>query len=161
VFTGDPLTVRVERGFVDEAGVVLPDQHLPFCLRQATHPLARLAVLVDVALTAGLPERVRARIDGVLEHAVDLVVGRDDPLNLAVREALHRELHPLATHPRVSARRGKPIAIIAVARKLVVLFWHLLTREEDYAFARPSLTRHKRRAHQHPNAHQQRRSARR
>jgi transposase len=26
-----------------------------------------------------------------------------------------------------------------------VLFWHLLTREQDYAFGRPSLTRHKRR----------------
>lgn len=48
-----------------------------------------------------------------------------------------------AFYQGVSARRGKPIAIIAVARKLVVLFWHLLTREEDYAFARPSLPRHK------------------
>ena len=29
---------------------------------------------------------------------------------------------------------------MAVARKLAVLFWHLLTREQDYAFQRPSLT---------------------
>lgn len=47
-----------------------------------------------------------------------------------------------AFYQRVSARRGRQIAIIAVARKLVVLFQHLLIREEDYAFARPSLTRH-------------------
>jgi len=31
--------------------------------------------------------------------------------------------------------------MVAVARKLAVLIWHLLTREEDYAFARPSLVR--------------------
>jgi len=48
-----------------------------------------------------------------------------------------------AFYQRVSARRGKQIAIVAVARKLTVLFWHMLTRAEDYAFARPSLTAHK------------------
>jgi transposase len=44
---------------------------------------------------------------------------------------------------RVRARRGAQIAATATARKLVVLFWHLLTREEDYAFARPAMTRSK------------------
>jgi transposase len=44
---------------------------------------------------------------------------------------------------RVRARRGPQIAATATARKLVVLFWHLLTREEDYAFQRPSMTRNK------------------
>jgi transposase len=39
---------------------------------------------------------------------------------------------------RVAARRGKEIAAVAVARKLAVLAWHLLTREEDYAFQRPA-----------------------
>jgi len=48
-----------------------------------------------------------------------------------------------AFHHRVRARRGAQIATIAVARKLCVLFWHLLRRGEDYAFQRPSLTRHK------------------
>ncbi len=44
---------------------------------------------------------------------------------------------------RVRARRGAQVAAVAVARKLVVLCWHLLTKDEDYAFARPSLTRQK------------------
>lgn len=44
---------------------------------------------------------------------------------------------------RVRARRGAQIAAVAVARKLVVLCWHLLTKEQDYAFQRPSLTRQK------------------
>jgi transposase len=51
-----------------------------------------------------------------------------------------------AFYERVRARRGSQIAIVAVARKLAVLFWHLLTREQDYAFGRPSLTRKKLRA---------------
>jgi transposase len=48
-----------------------------------------------------------------------------------------------AFYHRVRSRRGPQVAIVAVARKLSVLFWHLLTREEDYAFQRPSLTRRK------------------
>jgi transposase len=51
-----------------------------------------------------------------------------------------------AFYQRVRVRRGNQIAIVAVARKLAVLFWHLLTRGEDYAFGRPSLTRKKLRA---------------
>jgi hypothetical protein len=44
---------------------------------------------------------------------------------------------------RVRARRGPQLAATATARKLTVLFWHLLTRGEDYIFARPAMTRHK------------------
>jgi transposase len=51
-----------------------------------------------------------------------------------------------AFYERVRARRGSQIAIVALARKLAVLFWHLLTNEQDYAFQRPSLTRKKLRA---------------
>ena len=51
-----------------------------------------------------------------------------------------------AFYERVRVRRGSQIAIVAVARKLAVLFWHLLTREQDHAFQRPSLTRKKLRA---------------
>jgi transposase len=48
-----------------------------------------------------------------------------------------------AFYQRLAARRGPHIALVATARKLCMLFWHLLTREQDYAFGRPSLTRHK------------------
>ena len=44
---------------------------------------------------------------------------------------------------RVEARSGGQVAAVAVARKITVLAWHLLTRGEDYAFARPSLVRKK------------------
>jgi transposase len=43
----------------------------------------------------------------------------------------------------VRARRGANIATVAVARKLVVIAWHMLSKGEDYAFVRTSLMREK------------------
>ena len=40
---------------------------------------------------------------------------------------------------RIRARRGHQIAAVAVARKLAVLCWHLLTKSTDYQWARPAL----------------------
>lgn len=52
-----------------------------------------------------------------------------------------RQPGPLhAFYERIRARRGHSVAIVACARKLACLFWCLLIREEDYAFAQPSLT---------------------
>ncbi|MER3439101.1 MAG: hypothetical protein C4346_16775, partial [Chloroflexota bacterium] len=47
---------------------------------------------------------------------------------------------------RVRARRGMQIAVVATARKLAVLCWHLVVKSQDYAFQRPSLTAQKLRA---------------
>jgi transposase len=44
---------------------------------------------------------------------------------------------------RTATRRGQQIAAVAVARKLAVLAWHLLSRGEDYAYQRPSVVRRK------------------
>lgn len=40
---------------------------------------------------------------------------------------------------RIRARRGHQVAAVAVARKLAVLCWHLLTNDVDYQWARPAL----------------------
>jgi transposase len=48
-----------------------------------------------------------------------------------------------AFYERIRTRRRHQVAIVATARKLAVLFWHLLTKEEDYAYGQPSLTRKK------------------
>ena len=48
-----------------------------------------------------------------------------------------------AFYERTRARRGHNVAIVAVARKLAVLFYCMLTREEDYAHQQPSLTAQK------------------
>jgi len=47
---------------------------------------------------------------------------------------------------RVRGRRGHQIAIVATARKMAVLFWHLLTTERDYAYTMPTTTAKKLRA---------------
>jgi transposase len=55
-----------------------------------------------------------------------------------------RQPGPIAAfYQRIRARRGHSIAIVASARKLACLFWCLLSRGEDYAYAQPSLTQKK------------------
>lgn len=41
---------------------------------------------------------------------------------------------------RTRARAGANKAAVAVARKLAVISWHLLSKQQDYAYGRPSLT---------------------
>src|SRR5881392_1516997 len=45
-----------------------------------------------------------------------------------------------AFYDRTRARRGHGKAIVATARKLAILFWCMLCRDEDYAHQQPSLT---------------------
>src|ERR1700758_4744336 len=40
---------------------------------------------------------------------------------------------------RVQSRRGQHVAAVATARKLAILIWHLLTKNESYLWARPAL----------------------
>jgi transposase len=57
-----------------------------------------------------------------------------------------RQPGPLhAFYQRIRARRGHQVAVVAAARKLACLFWCMLTRQQDYAFQQPSLTRKLRR----------------
>jgi hypothetical protein len=48
-----------------------------------------------------------------------------------------------AFYQHTQTRRGHGKAIVATARKLAVLFWCMLTRDQDYAHQQPSLTRKK------------------
>ena len=40
---------------------------------------------------------------------------------------------------RIKEKRGQQIAAVATARKLATLIWHMLSKEEEYAWARPAL----------------------
>src|SRR5262249_25567703 len=40
---------------------------------------------------------------------------------------------------RVQSRRGQHVAAAATARKLAILIWHLLTKNENYLWSRPAL----------------------
>lgn len=65
-------------------------------------------------------------------------------------EAAHiavRSPGPLrAFYLRLRARRGTQVAIVATARKLAVLCWHMLSNGEDYRHASPRLSASKMRA---------------
>ena len=62
-------------------------------------------------------------------------------------EAAHSAIRtpgPLrAFYERVRSRRGHAIAIVATARKMVALFWQLLTNEQDYRHSIELITRKK------------------
>jgi hypothetical protein len=85
----------------------------------------------------------RAHARGMLVEAAWVAVKTPGPLR--------------AFYERVRARRGMQIAVVATARKLCVLCWHMITRGEDYAFARPSLTAKKLRALELTAGHRPRR----
>ena len=40
---------------------------------------------------------------------------------------------------RIRDKRGKHVAAVATARKLAVVVWHMLAKEEDFAWSRPAL----------------------
>lgn len=49
-----------------------------------------------------------------------------------------------AIYRRICQKRGHNVAVVAVARKLAELCWHLLTKEQDYLYAVPKRTQDKR-----------------
>jgi len=94
----------------------------------------------------GLDPRVRQSGSTPARHGRISKAGASEPRHMLGEVAWKVMLTPgplRAFFERVRARRGPQVAATATARKLTVLLWHLLTREEDYAFARPAMTRNK------------------
>jgi transposase len=94
----------------------------------------------------GLDPRVRQSGAGPANHGRISKQGSSSARHALVEACWStvRQPGPIAGfYRRVKARRGHSIAIVASARKLACLFWCLLTRGEDYAFAQPSLTKKK------------------
>jgi transposase len=96
----------------------------------------------------GLNPRVRQSGNSAPVHGRISKTGRAHVRGVLVEAAwsASRAPGPLrAFYQRVKARRGFQKAVVATARKLTVLAWHLITKDQDYAFARPGLVTHKRR----------------
>jgi transposase len=90
----------------------------------------------------GLDPRVRQSGSEPAKHGRISKQGPGEVRGLLVEASWHaaRTAGPLrAFHQRIAARRGANIATVAVARKLAIIAWHLLTRGESYAFMRPAL----------------------
>jgi transposase len=99
----------------------------------------------------GLNPRVRQSGLGVAHHGRISKIGRSHARAMLVEAAWAAAKAPGPLHAffvRIRARRGHQIAAVAVARKLTVLCWHLLTKGEDYQWARPALVANKTRAMQ-------------
>ena len=91
----------------------------------------------------GLNPRVRQSGGQPAQHGHITKQGRAHARGMLVEAAWAAAKTPgplRAFYERVRARRGMQVAVVATARKLATLCWHLVIGEQDYAFARPSLT---------------------
>jgi transposase len=94
----------------------------------------------------GLNPRVRQSGLGLAQHGRISKRGRSHARAMLVEAAWAASKAPgplRAFFLRVRARRGHQIAAVAVARKVAVLCWHMLTKEADYQWARPALVANK------------------
>jgi transposase len=156
-FHGDELT-DVERDLAIEA---IDD---PIVTRLMTVPGIDVAVAISIVAAVGdfsrfddpnrlvaylgLHPRVRQSGNGPAVHGRITKAGPAQARGMLVEAAFSASRAPgplRAFYRRVKDRRGFQVATVATARKMTVPCWHLITRGEDYAFARPSLTAHKRR----------------
>src|SRR5262249_33891215 len=90
----------------------------------------------------GLNPRVRQSGLGLAQHGRISKRGRSHARAMLVEAAWAAAKAPgplRAFFLRIRTRRGHQIAAVAVARKLAVLCWHLLTKSADYQWARPAL----------------------
>src|SRR3954453_3111470 len=97
----------------------------------------------------GLNPRVRQSGGQPASHGRITKQGRAHARGMLVEAAWAASKTPgplRAFYQRVRARRGMQVAVVATARKLAVLCWHLIARGEHYGFARPSMTPKKLRA---------------
>ena len=108
----------------------------------AIGPVQRFAGPDRLVAYLGLNPSVHQSGEGRPRHGRITKQGRSHARTMLVEAAWQavRGPGPLrAFFQRVSARCGPHVAAVAVARKLAVVIWHLLTRGEDYAWVRPAL----------------------
>lgn len=118
-------------------------------LMAAIGDIARFDTPQKLVSYFGLNPRVRQSGLGAAHHGRISKVGRSHVRAMLVEAAWAAAKAPgplRAFFIRIRAKRGHQVAAVAVARKLTVLCWHMLTKEQDYLWARPSLVAQKRRA---------------
>jgi transposase len=125
------------------------DRTVALSLVAAIGDIARFSDSRRLVSYLGLDPRVRQSGNQPARHGRISKQGRAQARGMLVEAAwaCAKTPGPLrAFFLRVRARRGEQVAAVATARKLAALCWHLLTRGEDYAYARPSLVAQKLRA---------------
>lgn len=115
-------------------------------LLAAIGDIARFPTARHLVAYLGLDPKVRQSGEEAPRHGHISKRGNGHARMVLVEAAWQalRQPGPLrAFGERVRARRGAQVAAVAVARKLACLAWQLLTDQDDYAFAQPSLVRAK------------------
>jgi transposase len=94
----------------------------------------------------GLDPKVRQSGDEPARHGRISKRGNAQARSVLVEAAWIAVRQPGPLHAfgeRVRAKKGSQVAAVAVARKITCLAWQLLTKDEDYAYGRPSQLRGK------------------
>ena len=118
-------------------------------LMAAIGDIARFSSPQKLVSYFGLNPRVRQSGLGAAHHGRISKIGRSHARAMPVEAAWAAAKTPGPLHAffvRIRARRGHQVAAVAVARKLAVLCCHMLSKEEDYLWARPALVANKLRA---------------
>ena len=129
---------RVER-LMTVSGI---DLTVALGLLAAIGDIGRFASPEKLVSYLGLNPSVRQSGNGPAHHGRISKQGRAHARALLVEAAwaAGRAPGPMrAFFIRIQSRRGKQVAAVATARKIAVLAWHLLTKDENYAWARPAL----------------------
>ena len=138
---GDPIVARL----MTIPGV---DATAAVAILAAVGDFSRFTGADKLVAYVGLNPKVRQSGNSAAVHGRISKAGRAQVRGVLVEAAwsASRTPGPLrAFYQRIKARRGFQTAIVATARKMTVLAWHLITKNQDYAFARPGLITHKRR----------------
>ncbi len=149
--------LRVELGRVGQTLAGLALQH-PFVPRLITIPGIDAVTALTIAAAIGDIERFRSPTKLVGYFGLDPRVrqsgshparygsitkrGRVHGRTVLVEAAWAAIKSPgplRGFYQRLRARRGPQIAVVATARKILVIAWHLLAEDKDYAYARVSL----------------------
>ena len=116
-------------------------------LLSAIGEVTRFSQAKQLAAYFGLVPSTYQSGDTKARHGRITKTGRSDARWLAVEAAEHLRQAPgplRALYQRVAAKRGHNVALVAVARKLAELVWHLLTKQQDFLYQVPRLTQEKR-----------------
>ena len=124
--------------------MTIPGIHMivALAIKAAVGEIGRFARPQKLVSCLGLNPSVRQSGPGPACHGRITKQGRGHARGMPVEAAwaAARAPGPLrAFFLRVRGRRGQHVAAVATARKLAILVWHLLAKNESYLLARPAL----------------------
>jgi len=118
------------------------DMVVAIALVAAIGDITRFASPQQLVGYLGLHPSVRQSGPGPAQHGRITKQGRGHARGMLVEAAWAAVRAPGPLHAfflRLRARRGQHVAAVATARKLAVVVWHLLRKQENYAWSRPAL----------------------